>query len=241
MTTSLNTSLNSLNLLDALKKCLKLDYWSLEGLSAHATTRSPSSKVAVIYGDNASGKSFFFKKLIRTLKELVPTSHIQEIFLASMSMRTGSSDAQTFMYPRESKMSTGDNSVRAIKGCFYNGKSRSHPVWLFFDEPDMGLSSRYASAMGCYLAQEVNALPDHIKGVCIVSHSGELLDALLANLNEQPHTIGLATTASLSAFIEQQRAAEASVEDLLNLGKSASDTSRRIYQLEDKLKLATNN
>lgn len=217
----------------ALIDCLNQPYWAPQGLPVFPLLAEDDVKVAVVYGDNASGKSFFFKKLINQLKAPLKPFDIQEILLASMSMRVSSSEHQMFMYPREKSMSTGANSVGAVKGCFYNAKNRSHPVWLFLDEPDVGLSDRYAQAMGTYLAAELNALPEHIKGVCIVTHSRTLLLALMSELKQDVHQISMGLPLSLVEFIQAQDNEPASIEELLNLRSAAVETSRKIHKIEE--------
>ncbi|MDO8416519.1 MAG: hypothetical protein Q7S87_09940 [Agitococcus sp.] len=228
-----------LSLKDALTDCLQQEYWTPDCLPVFPFLASDESKVTVVYGDNVAGKSFFFKRLIAQLRLPPQARDRQEVFLASMSMRVSSEAHQTFMYPRETEMSTGANSLTAIKGCLLNGRNRTHPVWLFFDEPDVGLSDRFAKAMGSFLAQEINTLPDHIKGVCIVTHSRPLLLALREGLTGGIHQISMGQKRTLAEFVQQSKDDPASIEELLDLRSNAIATSRKIKALQWELKART--
>lgn len=154
-----------------------------------------------------------------------------ETFSVSMRMRTSQGMGASFMYGSERASSTGATSLRAVTGALYNARERKHPVWLMLDEPDIGLSDKYAAAMGAYLAQEVNSMPEHIRGVSIISHSRKLLSELLTGLDTPPHEVSMGKNQSLSEYLAAQDEAPASIEELLSLKSHASDTRRRVAAL----------
>jgi ABC-type cobalamin/Fe3+-siderophores transport system ATPase subunit len=212
-----------------LSACRRSPVFGESGLPCFPRLGDIASKLAVVFGDNATGKSLMLSTMLRHTGSWEGTG--METFSVSMRMRTNQGMGASIMYGSERASSTGATSLRAVTGALYNAKQRPHPVWLMFDEPDIGLSDKYAAAMGAFLAQEVNALPEHIRGVSIITHSRALLRQLLANLAMAPHEVSMGKNQSLLEFLDANDEAPASIDELLRLTKHASETRRRVAAL----------
>lgn len=141
---------------------------------------SSDSRVLIVIGDNASGKSLFFQVLAGRARQdgAAPMT-------VSIRERTGSgcSDVsgmrRLFMYGDESEQSTGATSLRTLQSAFSSAtawaKDGKKPL-VMLDEPDIGLSESYAAAMGTYLARCSTELPENAQLV-LVTHSRALVAA----------------------------------------------------------------
>lgn len=217
------------NLKELLTDSLDSAVFDAEGIKAFPQLKAPTSKLAVVFGDNASGKSLMVWVMSAFLGPKDETG--EEKFSVSMHSRTSSGMGRMFMYLDENYSSTGASSLHAVTGALHNAKVRKHPVWLMFDEPDTGLSDKFASAMGAYFAREINALPENIRGAVLVTHSRPLLRRLLADLNEPPHEVAMGQQQSLADYLDPTRAEEASVEELLALGDAAGKTMKSVMAI----------
>jgi hypothetical protein len=202
---------------------------------AHVTLAD--SRVIVMTGANATGKSVAFK----CLAGLVHQAKLAPITL-SIRERTGSGTydmaglRRSMLYGEEHEQSTGACSMStAIRG-FANVRSRLEqapptPTVLMFDEPEMGLSEGYSRAMGRYLAEQVQTLPPDAPGLIVVSHSRPLVQALVDTLASDPIHIHMGpqplsladwlvtpedrTVDELLALVEEGRAGRRKLSDWL--------------------------
>lgn len=217
------------NLHELVTECLTSVVFDAEGITAHEHLQSPNTKLAVVFGDNASGKSLMLMVMSAFIGPRDESG--EEKFSVSMRARTGTGMGRMFMYLDEDYSSTGAGSLHAASGAFHNAKERKHPVWLMLDEPDTGLSDKFASAMGAYFAREVNSLPEHIKGVVVVTHSRPLLRRLLADLAQPPHEVSMGRSQTLAEYLDPSVVQEASVEELLALGDAAGKTMKNVMAI----------
>jgi hypothetical protein len=215
------------NLHALIPKCLDSVVFDADGISGHARLQDVSSRSAVVFGDNASGKSLMLTVMRAFLGPREESG--EETFSISMRTRTSSGMGPMFMYLDENYSSTGAGSMHAVMGAFHNARARKHPVWLMFDEPDIGLSDKFAAALGAYFAQEINTLPAHVKGVVIVTHSRPLLRRLLAKLDAPPHDVAMGPQQSLQQYLDADE--EASVEELLALRDQAGTTMKGVMAI----------
>lgn len=216
------------NLSELITASLDSVVFDAEGIEGYANLKE-DAKLVVVFGDNASGKSLMltvFRAFIG-----IRSDSGAETLSVSMQSRTTSGMAQVFMYADESYNSTGAASLQAVRGCFHNAERREHPVWLLFDEPDTGLSDRYASAFGAYLAQQVNSLPANIRGVVLVTHSRPLLRRLLAELNEPPHEVSMGVDQTLAQYVDPVSLQEASIEELFAFSEKAGTTMKSVMSI----------
>lgn len=166
-------------------------YFNGEGapLKAHLTEGDPASKVLLIAGANASGKSFGITVLASCLNGEKPKV---EPIQVSMKYRTKEGMHRCFMFGPlgDAKSSTGAVSLGAVRGGLGTAKGREQLCWLMLDEPDTGLSEEFTPAMGEYLATAANeGLGEHCHALVVVSHSRALLQEMANRLTLTPHFV----------------------------------------------------
>jgi energy-coupling factor transporter ATP-binding protein EcfA2 len=158
-------------------------------LKAHLTEGDPASKVLLIAGANASGKSFGITVLASCLNGATPKV---EPIQVSMKYRTKEGMHRCFMFGPlgDQRDSTGSISLAAVRGGLRTAQGRDRPCWLMLDEPDTGLSEEFTPAMGEYLATAANeGLGEHCQALVVVSHSRALLKEMAATLTLRPHFV----------------------------------------------------
>lgn len=171
---------------------------------------APETRVAVVTGPNASGKSLFVRVLAATLNE-----EKVEPLQVSMRYRTSSGMHRAFMFGNDEDQSTGATSLYAIMGGLKASRTRERAHWLLLDEPDIGLAEEYATSLGLYLAEYANALPELAKGFVLVSHSRALIRAFMGAMVQKPHFVHLEQERTLEEWLAPP--VPRSVEDLLAL------------------------
>lgn len=158
-------------------------------LKAHLSEGDPASKVLLVAGGNASGKSFSIAVMASFLNGETPKVEPLQV---SMKYRTipGFHRALMFGPLGDTQSSTGAISFTAIKGALKTSRGRDTPCWLLLDEPDTGLSEDFTPAMGEYLATAANeGLGDNCHALVTVTHSRALIKEMLAVLNLRPHFV----------------------------------------------------
>jgi hypothetical protein len=166
-------------------------FFSGEGapLKAHLTEGDPASKVLLIAGANASGKSFGITVLASCLSGDKPKVEPLQV---SMKYRTKEGMHRCFMFGPlgDQQDSTGSISLGAVRGGLTTAKGRDRPCWLMLDEPDTGLSEEFTPAMGEYLAIAANeGLGEHCQALVVVSHSRALMKEMADTLTLRPHFV----------------------------------------------------
>ena len=164
--------------------------------AAHFT--EGNSRVAVVVGGNATGKSLYVRVLSSRAsnKEVLPIS-------ISIRERTGAGTSdmagmrRMMMFGDESEQSTGATSVETVRRGFSNlaEHAKERQALLILDEPEMGLSEDYAAAMGQWLAWQARdlATPNEM-GVVVVTHSRALVRSLVSTLAvvlQSPHFVNM--------------------------------------------------
>ena len=194
-------------------------------LCASLDEGAPDSRLTVVVGDNASGKSFFVRLLASFCNSEKPKI---EPIQVSMRYRTMSGMHRAFMYgPFGDEIdSTGNVSMIALQGALTTAKGRERPHWLMLDEPDTGLSDAYARALGTWLAGELHALPERTAGSLVVTHSKALVDSIFRHSPVRPWFIHMGEPLSAEQWLSNT--SEKSVEELLALSNRALDLHRAI-------------
>lgn len=185
----------------------------------------PDSRALVLVGPNASGKSLAVRLLSSWLNE-----EKVEPLQVSMRYRTQAGIHRAFMFGPfgDAEDSTGNVSVNAIQGAVRTARGRESAHWLFFDEPDIGLSEGYAWAMGAFLAQAVNEGPGpRTQGVVLVTHSRELVRSFFEHCRDTPHFMDMSPQ-QLHRDEWLGMPQRQSVADLLSLGETSVMTHRAI-------------
>lgn len=158
-------------------------------LKAHLSEGDPASKVVLVAGGNASGKSFSIAVMASFLNGETPKVEPLQV---SMKYRTipGFHRALMFGPLGDTQSSTGAISVTALKGALKTARGRDTPCWLLLDEPDTGLSEDFTPAMGEYVATAANeGLGDNCQALVVVTHSRALLKEMTAVLALRPHFV----------------------------------------------------
>ena len=134
------------------------------------------SRVTLLLGENASGKSF-----IRRLVHAMCSKHKVECIPLSMEGRSAAGVPwKGLIYGAEEYRSTGENSVSTVGTAFRTAEKRADPHVLFFDEPDIGLSDSWAAGLGQKMARFCRKLPALTTAVYVVTHSRPLVEQLVA-------------------------------------------------------------
>lgn len=137
--------------------------------------------LCLVLGDNASGKSF-----VRRLVSAGAREHGAEPIPLSMEGRTGMY-MKSMVYGGEEEMSTGYNSANTVKTMMSTSRSREKPHTVFLDEPDTGLSDRWARSMGRVLAEFLEFTEDsHLVGLFLTTHRAALVREVL---HLHPHVL----------------------------------------------------
>lgn len=160
-------------------------------------------KLFVITGENASGKSLFFRAMCELVREdgLLPIT-------VSIRERAGTGESgvarlrQTFMFGDEAQQSTGATSVSAVTAALQN-LDRDQGTVLGLDEPELGLSDAYAHALGMYIGSETKTIPRACAGVIVVTHSRALVRGLLVGYGARPTAVALNAPADLDRWLAE--------------------------------------
>lgn len=225
-------------LLDLIELITNDELFRVGPVKAYPRLQGSDVRIVVAHGENASGKSLVLRDLRKHVGSYERTGI--ETFSVSMRMRTSESMGAGMMYMSERNRSTGTVSIKAVQGAFHNAFTRPHPVWLVLDEPDVGLSDRYAAALGAYIADQANQMPPHIRGILLVSHSRSLLRRLLSDLKQAPHEVAMGEDQSLASYLARPIEQEACIEDLDDLLERGLSTFRFVYQFEEAKKASEN-
>lgn len=172
------------------------------------------SRVLVVTGDNASGKSFFCKYLRAILNADRQTWGRIEIMDGGMHRRTRAGIERAFMYGDEERESTGDLSLCFVLTGLRTCRGRETAHILSLDEPDVGLSEGYQMALGDLLHGFAKDLPQHTTGLIIVTHSRPIIERLAPLA---PHFVRVGEDARTTAEWLSDGPTPRSIEELQSL------------------------
>jgi hypothetical protein len=141
---------------------------------------SEESKLIVITGDNASGKSV----IRRILHEAMRKAGLSVMQLSQQS-RTDSGIQRAMIYGAEEWDSTGYISTKSVNCSFRSShawaKDNKNKHGIIWDEPDIGLSDAYAAGLGVKIAEFIKTAPDKLFAAFIITHNRELVKQLVAS------------------------------------------------------------
>jgi len=173
-----------------------------------------TSRLALILGENAGGKSFI-RRIIRLmthpgqkgdmgrLKVKKGPFPVRETIHLSMEARTHGGITRSFIYGCEDWRSTGENSASTVVTGIRTILKRTHPAIIYWDEPDIGMSAGCAAGAGLTIRQLVEGQAPLVQAVFVTSHSPALIQPL-QGLN--PHYLGDADgPPDLGAWFEAQK------------------------------------
>lgn len=202
------------------------------------------SQVVVVAGDNASGKSLFVQVMASRAKQ-----HGMSPLSMSIRERCGAglnemaSFRRIMIFGDEERQSTGTTSFKSLRGAFRSAaawatEDNQRPI-ILLDEPEIGLSQGYEAAMGEWIAQQVQGLPDAVVGVVIVTHSKTLVRHLMDELNVPPTWVHFGHEMDIQGWLRHNESRE--VADLLALEEHARKCRRIVenisVQLRDEARL----
>lgn len=190
---------------------------------------SRGTKLIVVLGDNASGKSFW-----RRLAQAMCATCTPKIEPMRVSMEDRSADsrlygpARALIYGTEEWESTGQISASTVLAGFNTARNRMGRHVLILDEPDLGCSEGVALGIGREIAIQVPKLKRETVAVAVISHSRLLLREL-APL--KPHVVWLGENPG-SAFQDWLDLPVVAV-DPAEVAKTAHATLRRVTAVKD--------
>lgn len=191
--------------------------FSTQGSPFVATITEGHPGLMVITGENASGKSLFFRILtgrVRGAHGTCVTLSIRERAGATGSDMAGF--ARLVMFGEEQEHSTGATSITSIRTAFDHNLDRDGGTVLGLDEPELGLSEAYAVALGRYIGERALAVPKVCAGVVVVTHSRPLVRGLLDGFGSTPTHVAVGDSpAGVQSWLDTPEVR--SVEDLLGL------------------------
>lgn len=159
-------------------RIFRLAYFQGEDPAIPYVRVDTKSRLVVVTGDNAGGKSFF-----RRLVRLVAKEKSVECIHLSMEARAGNSmmygPARAMVYGDEAWQSTGTISTSTILTGIRTCEGRTSDHVIFWDEPDLGLSDAWAAGAGQKLAAFAQRAGEHTRGILIVTHRKALVQELL--------------------------------------------------------------
>jgi hypothetical protein len=131
-------------------------------------------KMLVITGENATGKSF-----MRRLYHIVCKKEKIEFIHISQESRVDGGVMSAFVYGSENWESTGYISSKTILNGISTCQSRDNDHFILWDEPDIGLSEKYAGAAGVAIKKYVENISNYTRGCIVITHSKPLVKQLL--------------------------------------------------------------
>lgn len=143
------------------------------------------SRVLVVTGENAAGKSIALKALQAYARR--ESEKKVEVMRVGMEMRANGGIARSFVFGgSEDEDSTGTLSINAVLGGLKTSIAREERHMLMFDEPDIGLSEGYQAAVGARLRDFMKNAPELLDGLVVATHSRPLVSELM---DLEPHCL----------------------------------------------------
>lgn len=186
-------------------------------------------QVAVLAGDNATGKSF----LMGAAGSRAYYDHGIEPMIVSMTARTSEGMMRVFSYGRENGRATGEVSTRvafSALGAIPDRLKIQRNALVVLDEPDVGLAEGFAYAFGQMLGQRINELEGNQWGVLLVSHSRELVRGLNDTLRARPSFAHTQTPKTLDEWVNDTP--RYSAEALEQMFENARERSTQVRQIQ---------
>ncbi len=132
------------------------------------------SKLVVITGENASGKS-----LIRRIISVALRKMNVECIHLSQEGRATEGIQRAFIYGAEEWESTGYISSKTVQKSIITSQKRENRHGIFWDEPDIGLSDNYAAGVGVKIRDFLTNSPDKLFVSFLVTHRKSLVEQLI--------------------------------------------------------------
>lgn len=208
--------MKSVSVSSVCQEMSELPYFKGENapIPLHALSSDTSPILALVVGENASGKSF----IRRVVKQILASDNIECIDISVEGRRQVAYNPMlAFVYGDESSSSTGANSANTILGAIKTSRARTTPHFIFWDEPDLGLSEGWSACAGREIAAFLQNPPEYLRGVFLVSHSKSLLREVQV-LNPLFIGLGNPEVATLHAWLSADAPRYESLIGLQNAG-----------------------
>jgi len=189
----------------------------------------PDTRLVLVLGTNASGKSFW-RRLAQAVCSL--TTPKIEVIRTSMEDRSPQSQllpvARALIYGSEEWESTGGISAHTTHAGLNTCMNRSSSNIFILDEPDLGCGEEVALGIGQELATRIPLLPPTTRAVVITSHSRVLLRELVPL---QPHLVWMGSDAGDSLEGWFTRAITPTSPD--GLSSKGTETLRKVTRVRE--------
>jgi energy-coupling factor transporter ATP-binding protein EcfA2 len=158
-----------------------------------------SSKLLIVTGDNASGKSM----VRRAIGKYSRDQGFQVLHFSPEGKAQGGI-VGAIIYGTEEHQSTGSNSARTILGAISTSLNKEDKHIIIFDEPDSGLSDEFAAGAGDKIAEFVRHSTEALSLVVVISHRRELVRRLLP---QGPAHLSLGSKVDLREWLDREAGA----------------------------------
>ncbi|HCC22323.1 hypothetical protein A2480_04295 [Candidatus Uhrbacteria bacterium RIFOXYC2_FULL_47_19] len=217
----------------------------------------PDSRVVLVLGDNASGKSYFRRLVeytvqIGRLTELarIPDGkYPSDIFEVSPEERMEPGSFAALRYGDEAMHSTGDSSLQMVSrtiGWIRDAaqKKPTRDCIAYFDEPDMGSGLRVAKSIGLLIGSLGAERIPQLKSIFVTSHNPAVVRQLL-KADSRPHYVFLGDSEgprTIEDWLEMQKSEEVdpiSPEELKKLSRQRFSDIQKVLDLRKERRKKT--
>ena len=132
-----------------------------------------TSNLAVVLGENASGKSFV-RRCVHSICKAVGV----EFLGISMELRAQGGIERAFIFGDEGWQATGVISIKTVITGISTCRARDNAHAMFWDEPDLGLSDSAAASVGLAIADFVRKPGKHTKAILVATHNRHVVEQL---------------------------------------------------------------
>lgn len=189
-------------------------------------------RLVLCLGDNCTGKSL----LRKAIQQFCRKNGIQTIHL-SMQDRAGSGaqfgGLKSFVYGSEEDESTGVCSIGTILGMMRTSRGRSEPHMVILDEPDLGLSDRWARSLGNRMVEFIQTAPSPLVAMMVITHRPSLVQGM-RHLNPHGILVGPDWPQSIADWISGDPRDLEPIEDLQERGIAKWREINRLLQNHGK-------
>lgn len=151
------------------------------------------SKLVLVTGENATGKSFLRRVIAVALRE-----HEIESIALSMQFRTAGGIERCFVYGDENNSATGSLSANSVVGAITTSRGRDTKHAIVWDEPDVGLSDNYAAGAAEEILEFANDPPKNLLFAMVTTHRRAMLERLAVG---KPHHLRLGDEKTLKEVL----------------------------------------
>lgn len=206
--------------------------------TAHAHQGDPN--VMFVAGDNGSGKSLLVEYFRGWAKHHAKAStmcvSIRERVGGGLDDMAGMK--KTFMFGDETEQSTGATSVSVAERAFTSLKtwceeSPDKDFLMVLDEPEIGLSHAYASAMGQHLAKCFQDVGSSRANLIVVTHNQALAKAFTEQRHKQPAFVHMGQSSTFDEWLQSTRLR--TVPELLTMQQQGHENRKVVWRIEREI------